>query len=154
MTDTSATTTPTTPVFPPSSTTAPVFPAGRYGRRRAPRRRRPWVTALLATVAVLAATAVAARLYTLYGDPAYDPEVITYTDVTEEQILIDFAVTVPPGGSAVCLVRARSRDGAEVGRAEVTVAAQPGERLVRTTYRLETDSRAFLGEVPRCRPAD
>jgi len=143
VTDTSATTAPTAVMFPP----------GRYGRRRAPRARRPWLVALLTAVAVLVGTAVAGRLYTLYGDPLHQPEVITYTEATEDGITIDFAVTVPPGGATTCLVRARSRDGAEVGRSEVTVRAEPGERHVRTTYRLATEGVAFLGEVPRCRPA-
>lgn len=141
----------------PSATTAPtadMFPPGRYGRRRAPRRRRPWLVAVLVTVAVLAGLVVTVRLYTLYGDPTYDPKVITYTEATEDGILIDFAVTVPPGGAATCLVRARSRDGAEVGRDEVTVRAAPGERQIRTTHRLPTQRQAFLGEVTRCRPAD
>lgn len=142
MSDTSATTTPTATMFPP----------GRYGRRRAPRRNRPWLVALLATVAVLAGMIVTVRLYTLYGDPTYDPKVITYTEATADGILIDFSVTVPPGGSATCLVRARSRDGAEVGRDQVTVHAEPGERQIRTRYRLATDGQAFLGEVVRCQP--
>ncbi|MFY1636061.1 DUF4307 domain-containing protein [Solwaraspora sp. WMMB335] len=143
MTDPNATTAPSAPVFPP----------GRYGRRRTPRRRYPWLVLLVAVV-VVAGTAVAVRLYGLYGDPTYDPKVITYTGVTDDGVVIDFTVNVPPGGSAVCLVRARSRDGVEVGRAEVTVHAEPDERQVRTAYRLATDSRAFLGEVIRCRPAD
>jgi hypothetical protein len=144
VSDTSATTTPTATMFPP----------GRYGRRRAPRRNRPWLVALLATVAVLAGMIVTVRLYTLYGDPTYDPKVITYTEATTDGILIDFSVTVPPGGSATCLVRARSRDGAEVGRDQVTVHAEPGERQIRTRYRLATDGQAFLGEVTRCQPTE
>ncbi|MFV2019836.1 DUF4307 domain-containing protein [Micromonospora sp. LOL_023] len=142
MTDTSATTAPTAAMFPP----------GRYGRRRAPRTRRPWLVALLATVAVLVGMLVTVRLYTLYGDPTYDPKVITYTEATTDGILIDFTVTVPPGGSANCLVRARSHDGVEVGRDQVTVRAEPGERQIRTTYRLATERQAFLGEVIRCQP--
>ena len=46
-----------------------------------------------------------------------------YTDITDTQVLVDFRVTVPAGGSAVCVLRARARDGAEVGREEVTVTA-------------------------------
>lgn len=132
---------------------APVFPPGRYGRRRAPGRRRPWLTALLLAVVLAALSLAAVRLYQRYGDPTYDAQVITYTDVTDTGILVDFQVTVPPGGSALCLLRARSVDGAEVAREQVTVTARPGERAVRAQHRLATSARPFIGEVVRCRAA-
>ncbi|WDZ86908.1 DUF4307 domain-containing protein [Micromonospora cathayae] len=142
MTETHATTTPGAPLFPP----------GRYGRRREPGRRRPWLTALLLAVVLAVLTVAAYRLYQRYGDPTYDAQVITYTDVTDTGILVDFQVTVPPGGSAVCVVRARSADGAEVAREEVPVSARPDERAVRVQHRLTTSARPFIGEVVRCRP--
>ncbi|MEU4378892.1 DUF4307 domain-containing protein [Micromonospora echinofusca] len=131
---------------------APAFPPGRYGRRREPGRRRPLLAVLLAVAMVAVMTLVAVRLYRQYGDPNYDAEVITYTGITDSQVLVDFRVTVPEGGSAVCLVRARDRDGAEVGREEVTVTARPGQRHVSTQHRLTTTARPFIGEVMRCRP--
>lgn len=141
-----------TPV--PDSPTAPVFPPGRYGRRRTPRRSRPWLPVLLVLALVAALALVSLRLYRLYGDPQYDAEVVSYTEITEQQVVIDFQVTVPAGGSAVCLLRARSRDGAVVGRAEVPVQAAPGQRRVHTRHTLPTTARPFIGEVLRCRPAD
>ena len=143
MTETHATTTPDVPVFPP----------GRYGRRREAGRRRPLLVALLALALVAALSVVAVRLYQQYGDPDYKAQVITYTGITDQQVLVDFRVTVPSGGSAVCLLRARGRDGAQVGLAEVTVTADPGRRHVTTQHRLATTSRPFIGEVLRCRPA-
>ncbi|MER6755086.1 DUF4307 domain-containing protein [Micromonospora echinofusca] len=131
---------------------APAFPPGRYGRRREPGRRRPLLAVLLAVAMVIVMTLVAVRLYRQYGDPNYDAEVITYTGITDSQVLVDFRVTVPEGASAVCLVRARDRDGAEVGREEVTVTARPGQRHVSAQHRLATTARPFIGEVLRCRP--
>jgi hypothetical protein len=131
---------------------APVFPPGRYGRRRAPHRRRPVVMALLLAAALAAGSLLAVRLYGMYGDPTYDAQVITYTDITDAQVVVVFRVTVPEGGSAVCLVRARSRDGAEVGRAEVRVDAAPGEKRPTVSHRLATTGRPMIGEVLRCRP--
>jgi Domain of unknown function (DUF4307) len=106
---------------------------------------------MLALLAVVAATSVLAiRLYQQYGDPTYEPQVITYTDITDRQIVINFRVRLPEGTGAVCAVRARARDGSVVGRAEVPVPA--GSPVI--SYRLETSARPFIGEVLRCRAAD
>ncbi|WP_319462123.1 DUF4307 domain-containing protein [Micromonospora sp. RTP1Z1] len=131
---------------------APVFPPGRYGRRREPGRRRPLLPALLAVVLLATLGLAAVKLYRQYGDPRFDAEVITYTQITDSQVVVDFRVTVPEGGSATCLVRARASDGAEVGHEEVTVTARPGERRVEVRHRLATSARPFIGEVLRCRP--
>lgn len=132
-------------------TGAPVFPPGRYGRRRERRRRRPVLTALVGLALVAALSTIVVRLYQQYGGLEYDATVITYTEITDSQVLIDFRVTVPPGGSAVCVLRARDRDGAQVAREQVTVTAQPDEREVRAQHRLVTEGRPFIGEVLRCR---
>jgi Domain of unknown function (DUF4307) len=135
---------------PPSG--APVFPPGRYGRRRSPGPRRRWLVAVLALAAVAVTSLIAARMYQMYGNPHYDATVITYTDITDSHIVITFRVTVPAGGSADCVLRARARDGAEVGREDVRVDAAPGENTVTASHRLPTSRQAFVGEVLRCRP--
>ncbi|MEU3452717.1 DUF4307 domain-containing protein [Micromonospora sp. NPDC006766] len=132
---------------------APVFPPGRYGRRREPGRRRPVLRALLALMLLAVLGLAAAKLYRQYGDPEYRAEVITYTDITDSRVVVDFRVTLPPGGSAECRLRARSYDGAEVGHAEVTVIARAGERHVTARHEVPTTARPFIGEVLRCRPA-
>ncbi|MFC0028856.1 DUF4307 domain-containing protein [Micromonospora chaiyaphumensis] len=132
---------------------APVFPPGRYGRRREPGRRRPILPVLVAVVLLALLGLVAARLYNQYGDPDYRAEVITYTGITDSSVTVDFRVTVPEGGSATCLLRARSHDGADVGHLEATVTAPPGERHVRSRQEVPTSARPFIGEVLRCRPA-
>jgi len=134
---------------------APVFPTGRYGRRRASGGgRRRTLLAALALLALLAALSlISVRLYQQYGDPNYRAEVITYTDITDTQMVLDFRVTVPAGESAVCVLRARDRAGAQVAREEITVTAAPGERHLTVRHRLSTTARPFIGEVLRCRPA-
>jgi hypothetical protein len=135
------------------TTIAPTFPPGRYGRRRAAQRRRPWLAALVLVAIVAAMSLLALRMYRLYGDPAYDAQVITYTQVTDNQIVVDFRVTMPKGGSAVCVLRARSRDGAEVGREEVSVTAGPDETRPTVRHRLVTTARPLVGDVVGCRAA-
>jgi hypothetical protein len=132
---------------------APVYPPGRYGRRREPGRRRPLLAGLLLAALLAALVLITVRLYGQYGDPAYDADVITYTGITDSQIDIDFRVNVPTGGSAVCVLRARSADGAEVAREEVTVTARAGAGRITARHRLTTTARPFVGEVVRCRPA-
>ncbi|MBO4162924.1 MULTISPECIES: DUF4307 domain-containing protein [Micromonospora] len=132
---------------------APVFPPGRYGRRREPGRRRPALSWALVAVLIAGLVLAATQLYQRYGDPEYRPEVITYTDASDTGVRVDFRVTVPEGGSAVCLVRARSHAGVEVGHEEVTVTASPGQRHVTARHRVATTERPFIGEVVRCRPA-
>jgi hypothetical protein len=133
--------------------TAATFPPGRYGRRRAPAGGRRWIGAALVGLVIIAAVALGLRLYQAYGDPTYRPQVIRFSDITDSQVVVEFRVTVPPGGSAVCVVRARSRDGAEVGRAEVQVTAPPGAERAQASFRLTTTGRPITGEVPRCRAA-
>ncbi|MEO3775269.1 DUF4307 domain-containing protein [Micromonospora sp. B11E3] len=132
---------------------APVFPPGRYGRRREPGRRRPALAALLVAAVVAALGVASYSLYDKYGDPVYDAQLISYSDITDSQVVVDFRVTVPAGGSATCALRARSHDGAEVARQEVTVTARPGESQVTARHLLTTSARPFVGEVVRCRPA-
>ncbi|MGB2568330.1 DUF4307 domain-containing protein [Micromonospora citrea] len=132
---------------------APVFPPGRYGRRREPGRRRPLLVGLLVAAVLAGLSLVAVQQYDRYGDPDYDAEVITYTDITDTGVQVAFRVTVPEGGAAVCLLRARSHDGAEVGREEVPVDAASGERHLTVRHRVATTARPFIGEVVRCRPA-
>lgn len=142
MTETKATT----------SSAAPVFPPGRYGRRRAPRRRRRWVAAVAALVTVLAGLALAVRLNQLYGESPYDTELVRFTDVTDTQVVIQFRVNLPAGEAADCTVRARNRAGAEVGRAQLRVPPNPDPRPV-VTYRLVTSERPVTGEIRGCGPA-
>ncbi|GLZ76430.1 membrane protein [Actinorhabdospora filicis] len=133
--------------------TTPVrFPRGRYGRRREGRRgmSRPLVV-IAAVVAVLGGLAISVKLYQQYGDTDYAGQIISY-ETHDASVDITFSVTKPDGESALCQVRARSRDGAEVGRAEVSVPSD-GE-TVTMTYTLSTSGdRPVTGEVQRCYPA-
>jgi hypothetical protein len=128
----------------------PVFPPGRYGRRRAERRSRPWLTALVCGLVLAASAGIGYRLYRQYGSPDYAPRILAETERTASQVTIRFEVrSRQPGKPSVCLVRARASDGLVVGSAEVPVRA--GKRVVQT-YTLVTSQRAFAVDIPNCWP--
>jgi hypothetical protein len=137
---------PATPMSPTDSG-GPVFPPGRYGRRRAPARRSPLLVALVATLVGVAGLMLTVRMYQQYGPPDYHPKVVGFSDITDDGITVEFDVRKAADSSALCRVRARDELGADVGFAEVHVG--PGERT-RTTYRLATTGRPVTVEVIRC----
>jgi len=131
--------------------TQPTFPAGRYGRRREPRRPRPWLTVLLAALTAVVLGVVGLRLYDVFGNDAHTPLLLSESERTDDHVSIRFEVRSRAGaGPAVCVVRARARDGLVVGVADVPVPA--GER-VRVDYTLLTSARAFVVDIPSCRSA-
>ena len=127
----------------------PVFPPGRYGRRRSPRRPRRWLTALIALLVVLTAAAISVRLYRQYGQPDYQPTVRRYFELSDSGISIEFEVRKPADREATCRVRARASSGEQVGFAYVD--APKGDRVV-VTYRLATSKRPLVADVIRCDP--
>jgi hypothetical protein len=128
----------------------PVFPPGRYGRRREPTPpRRRWVIAIVAAIVVAAGLSVSIKLFQQYGQPEYAPQVRRYFDVTDSGVSVEFEVHKPADKVGTCVVRARSKDGAQVGLANVD--APIGDPVV-VTYRLSTTARPFAIDVPRCDP--
>ncbi|WP_026922712.1 DUF4307 domain-containing protein [Glycomyces arizonensis] len=129
------------------------FPAGRYGRRRERRRARPVVVAVL-TLAVIAAGAAASwRLYDQYGHGDYTSNLLAFDDSAEGRVSVTFEVFKPAGEGAVCRVRSRDINGAEIGSAEVEIPADESTR-VETTYTLTVTGEPNTGEVQRCWQAD
>ena len=130
--------------------TEPVFPPGRYGRRREPAQpRRRWLIAIVAVVVVAAALGISIKMFQQYGQPEYAPQVRRYFNVTDSGVSIEFEVHKPADKVGTCVVRARSKTGEEVGLANVD--APLGDPVV-VTYRLSTSARAFAIDVPRCDP--
>lgn len=74
-----------------------------------------------------------------------------FTVVSEDAVTVRFDVRKKAGGRAYCILRARGRDGAEVGKdvAEVDAAGGPSKD-VRTEFRLATTATAVTGEVAGC----
>ena len=132
-------------------TTAPVFPPGRYGRRRDGRRHLAVPIAVLALVIVVCVL-ISVRLYRQYGDPDYSSQIVRWTGATATQVTVDFTVRVPAGGSAKCFLRAQSYDGVEVGSRTVTVTATGDDTTIEAREVVTTTARASVGQVVRCQP--
>ena len=138
-----------------TAASTPVFPPGRYGRRRDPasRQRRRWVVVGLAGLVVLAGLAIAVKLYQQYAQAPYQVTVIRVTDLSDTAVTVTFDVTTPPGQGATCTVQAHTRDGERIGFARVSVApGTPDQTVSRVTYTLATTKRPMTGEVPGCGP--
>jgi len=76
-------------------------------------------------------------------------ELVGFQAVTDTSVDIRWVVQRAPGRAVDCVVRARSLDGAEVGRARVPVAAGATDS-VELVHTLETSDRPVTGEVLSC----
>jgi hypothetical protein len=129
---------------------APVFPPGRYGRRREPGRIARWLPGLLSCVLVLVVIWIALYLYGRYGDNPYQGTVLSYSVISDSRLEVSLQVQKPADHPATCRVQAKDGRGGEVGYAEVRVA---GGANVQLTYALATKGRAVTVDVLGCRAA-
>lgn len=99
---------------------------------------------------MLAVAAAAAVLgYRNLGSPPIEGRQTAFRVVDEGRVEVTFQVVRrQPERAAVCIVRARSRDGDETGRKEVYVPA--GARSVIATTVVHTSRRPVTGEVFGC----
>lgn len=129
------------------------FPPGRYGRRRERRRRRPMVTAVLTLAVIVAGVGVSWSLHDQYGHGEYTSTLLAFDSSEPGQVAITFEVYKPAGEGAVCRVRSRNIDGAEIGFAEVQIPADESTRVT-ATYTLAVTEKPNTGEIQRCWQAD
>lgn len=125
-------------------------PASRYGAPQRSRRTRRWViVGLFAAVVVLGVT-IAAVAYSRLGSPEVKGELGGYRVVDDRTVEVTASITRDdPSAPVVCIVRARSYDGDEVGRRELLVAPSATEIVqVRTT--VTTSRPAVVGDVYGC----
>ncbi|MEU8237768.1 DUF4307 domain-containing protein [Actinoplanes missouriensis] len=132
--------------------TTPVFPPGRYGRRREGNRSR-WVPILAVALSAIVILGLTVQLYRKFGEGNYDPQIIGWNDPTDTEMVIQFRVLVPEDGTATCMLRARDYDGFEVGRRQVDVQGRPGGGSVEVSESVPTTARASVGDVMGCRAA-
>ncbi|MEV7624518.1 DUF4307 domain-containing protein [Actinoplanes sp. NPDC089786] len=131
--------------------TNPVFPPGRYGHRRTPGARRRIVPIVFGVLVLVASVLLTVQLYGRYGQTDYQSRIVGWSKDSDTRLTVEFEVRVPAGGTATCVLRARSYDGAEVGRREVRVANPGAEGPITAREDVPTRARASHGDVVRCR---
>ncbi|WP_084130987.1 DUF4307 domain-containing protein [Actinocatenispora sera] len=134
-----------------SGVTTPTFPPGRYGRRRERRATPRWVLPVLITGVVVAGLAVSVGYYQQYGESEYQAQVVRSRVVSSSTVAMTLRITRPDDEATSCTVRSRAYDGAEVGRATVTLPAGAADDTVGCS--LHTSRMAYTAEVVGCGPA-
>jgi hypothetical protein len=133
--------------------TTPVFPPGRYGRRRSGRRRSILPYVALAVI-VAGSLFLSARLYQQFGRTDFESQIVGWDSQPAPDVLnIQFKVRVPAGAAASCVLRARDYDGFEVGRRTVVVRPAGDATTIDAREPVTTTRRASVGDVLGCRPA-
>ena len=115
----------------------------RYGVTDRPR----WVPAALVGVG-LAFLAFVTFIGLRLSNPAIDAGVLSYATVSDEQMTIGYEVQRRDTTPAICVLRARARDGFDVGYAVVELP--PAQGRTYHTLEMRTAYRALVGELVGC----
>lgn len=125
-------------------------PAARYGRPRLSRRTRRWVIIGLTVLILAVGGVVAAVGYLRLGTSEVQGTLGGYRLIDDDTVSVTITVTrQDPSRPAVCIVRARSKDGSETGRREVLVPPST-EKSVQVTTTLKTYRPPVMGDVYGC----
>jgi hypothetical protein len=125
-------------------------PAARYGRQRLSRRARRWIIIGLTLFILAAGIAIAAVGYQRLGHSEVAGTLGGYRLVDDETVEVTITVTRDdPSRPAVCIVRARSKDGSETGRREVLVSPST-QKTVQVTTIVKTSHPPVMGDVYGC----
>ena len=125
-------------------------PAARYGRQRVSRRTRRLVVAVLAAGVVVAGVILAIVASQRFGTQDVEGELGAYRLLDDRTVEVTVSVTrEDPSQPAVCIVRARSKDGSETGRREILVPPSQ-QATVQVTTVVESSSPPVIGDVYGC----
>ena len=128
----------------------PRRPPSRYGPAPMPADTRRRVAIVLGSLVVLAALALAALAYQRYVAVDVEGESEAFEVLDDRTVSITISVTrKDPSRPVVCIVRARTRDGAETGRREILVG--PSEaKTVQVTTTVESYRPPVVGDIYGC----
>jgi hypothetical protein len=122
-------------------------PESRYGRQKLPRR---GVVIAVSVLAVAASVVVAVVGYQRLGTADVDGKLGGYQLVDSQTVDVTVSVTrEDPSRPVVCILRARSKDGAETGRREILVPPSD-QATVQVTAAVKTSRPPVIGDVYGC----
>jgi hypothetical protein len=125
-------------------------PTARYGRQRLSRRGRRWIVIGLTLVILAVGVAVAVLGYRRLGTGAVQGTLGGYRIVDDETVSVTFTVTrAESSRPAVCILRARSKDGSETGRREILVPPST-QKSVQVTAIVKASRPPVMGDVYGC----
>ncbi|MCW2517450.1 MAG: hypothetical protein JWR46_69 [Mycobacterium sp.] len=125
-------------------------PAARYGRQRLTRRSRRRAVVILSVLIIAAGVALALVAYQRLGTGEVKGELAGYQLIDGETVQVTISVTrKDPSRAVVCIIRARSIDGAETGRREVLVPPSKQE-TVQVTALVKSARPPVVGDVYGC----
>jgi hypothetical protein len=125
-------------------------PAARYGRQRLTRRSRRRLVVVLSFVIVAAGVVLALVAYQRLGTGEVKGELGGYRLVDADSVEVTISVTrEDPSRPVVCIIRARSIDGAEIGRREVLVPPSTAA-TVQVSAVVKATRQPVVGDVYGC----
>ncbi|WP_027501047.1 DUF4307 domain-containing protein [Rhodococcus sp. UNC363MFTsu5.1] len=125
-------------------------PADRYPTPTRDLRGSRVVAIILTIGVVLLGLALAFFAYNKFAGDDVEGQSIAYNLVDESTISIRFTVTrEDPSEPAVCIVRARSKDGSETGRREVYLGPSDSGTVDVTTL-IRTSQRPAIADIYGC----
>jgi len=125
-------------------------PAGRYGRPRPPARTRRRIAFALGAVAVAITIVVAVIAYQRFEGVDVQGQIDSYQVLDSQTVSVTISVTRKnPSQTVSCIVRARSRDGAETGRREILIPPTSAA-TVQVTTNVKSYKQPFVGDIYGC----
>lgn len=125
-------------------------PSPRYGPGPIPPQRRRQITRVAGILVTLALIGIAVTAYHRFEGKAVEGELAAYEVLDDKTVSVTISVTrKDPALPVVCIVRARSRDGAETGRREFIVGPSSA-RTVQVTQTVESYQRPLVGDIYGC----
>lgn len=131
-------------------TEARPLPPARYGRGPMAADTRRRIVIGLGVLATLVLIGGAAMAYQRFEGVDVEGEMVAYQVLDDQTVEVTISVTrKDPALPVVCIVRARSRDGAETGRREVLVGPADA-RTVQVTTTVKSHQRPYVGDIYGC----
>ncbi|MFZ2172556.1 MAG: DUF4307 domain-containing protein [Rhodococcus sp. (in: high G+C Gram-positive bacteria)] len=126
------------------------LPPGRYAAATQPAQPRRWLAWVLTAAVIVVGMVVAFVAYSKFASNEIETEATSFEVIDDSRLDITFTVTRDdPSRAAVCIVRARSKDGSETGRREVYIAGGP-DKTVKLTAPVHTSRPPAMGDIYGC----